>query len=105
MSRESLFGNPGSPIPPRMIRRLALFAAAALVALPAAAATPKNPTKAAEKSSAAGPKAIGKFDDWTAATHQEGGAAVCYAFTRAQSSSPALPGRGAVILTVTERPS
>ncbi|MFL5257852.1 MAG: invasion associated locus B family protein [Rhodopila sp.] len=84
-----------------MIRRLALLSAAVLVALPAIAAAPK---KAAEKS-AAGPKAIGKFDDWTAATHQEGGATVCYAFTRAQSSSPALSGRGPVILTVTERPT
>src|SRR3954447_4778020 len=101
MSGESLFGKPGSPIPPRMIRRLALLSAAVLVALPAVAAAPK---KTAEKS-AAGPKAIGKFDDWTAATHQEGGATVCYAFTRAQSSSPALSGRGPVILTVTERPT
>src|SRR3954469_2192833 len=86
-----------------MIRCLALLTAAALVALPAAAATPKKSNVGAER--AAGPKAIGKFDDWTAATHQEGGATVCYAFARAQSSSPALPGRGPVILTVTERPN
>ena len=28
---------------------------------------------------------------------------MCYAFTRAQSSAPAVPGRGDVVLTVTER--
>ena len=48
---------------------------------------------------------MGKFDDWTAATHAESGQTVCYAFTRVQSSAPALPGRGPVVLTVTERPS
>lgn len=48
--------------------------------------------------------AIGKFEDWTAATHQEAGQTVCYAFTRASSSTPAVPGRGDVVLTVTQRP-
>jgi len=52
-----------------------------------------------------GPKALGKFEDWTAATHIEGGQTVCYAFTRASSSSPNLSGRGDVILSVTERPT
>src|SRR5262249_33584616 len=33
----------------------------------------------------------------------EGGQTVCYAFTRAKTSSPALPGRGEVVLTVTQR--
>ncbi len=37
-------------------------------------------------------------------THQEAGQTVCYAFTRAASSTPPLPGRGEVVLTVTERP-
>ncbi len=50
------------------------------------------------------PRAIGRFEDWTAAVHQEAGQTVCYAFTRAASSSPALPGRGDVVLTVTQRP-
>jgi Invasion associated locus B (IalB) protein len=59
------------------------------------AATPK----------AGGPQRLGTFDDWTAATHTEAGQMVCYAFTRAQSSAPALPGRSAVILTVTQRVS
>ena len=51
------------------------------------------------------PKAIGRFDDWEAATHVEAGQTVCYAFTYAQSSVPALPGRDKVVLTVTQRPS
>ncbi len=50
-----------------------------------------------------GPKRIGKWDDWQAATHQEGGQPVCYAFTRPVSSSPSVAGRGDVVLTVTER--
>jgi hypothetical protein len=50
------------------------------------------------------PKKLGSFDDWTAATHQEGGATVCYAFTYSTNSVPKLPGRGEVVLTVTERP-
>jgi Invasion associated locus B (IalB) protein len=51
------------------------------------------------------PKAIGKFDDWTAATNIEAGQKTCYAFTRAESSSPSLSGRSDVVLTVTERPT
>lgn len=52
----------------------------------------------------AGPKSIGAFEDWQAATHQEAGALVCYAFTRATASDPAPPGRGESLLTVTHRP-
>jgi hypothetical protein len=52
-----------------------------------------------------GPKALGKFEDWTAATHAEGGQTVCYAFTRASTSSPPVAGRGDVVLTVTQRPA
>lgn len=81
---------------------------ALILAVPALA-QPKKPAAAAHPAPAAaasaGPKSIGKFDDWTAATHQESGQTVCYAFTRAQSSAPVLPGRGSVILTVTERAS
>ena len=58
--------------------------------------------------SSAAPKAIGKFDDWEAATHAESGETICYAFTRATSSTPSVPGRGPgssdVVLTVTQRP-
>ena len=78
------------------------LAAAVAAAPPAHTQTVKTPTKTAKKS--AGPKAIGKFDDWTAATNREAGQTVCYAFTRVQASAPALSGRGDVVLTVTERP-
>ena len=87
------------------------FAAAALTlsvfVLPALAQThsPRPPAPAhASHPAPVPPRAIGHFDDWTAATHQEAGQTVCYAFTRAASSSPSLPGRGDVVLTVTQRP-
>jgi hypothetical protein len=53
--------------------------------------------------SSTAPKAIGKFEDWTAAMDMEAGQKACYAFARAQSSSPPLSGRGDVVLTVTQR--
>ncbi len=49
------------------------------------------------------PQALGTFQDWTAATHMEGGRKVCYAFTRA-SRSEGGGSRQNVILTVTHRP-
>ncbi len=107
MSAQRLFAGPASPIPPRMTSRFAIFAVTALAAVPAFAALKQTSPRIrpAHAASANAPRSIGKFDDWTAATHQEAGTTVCYAFTRAQSSSPALPGRGPVILTVTERPT
>ncbi len=45
----------------------------------------------------------GTFGDWTAATYGTGAAKVCYAFTPAQTSKPAIHKRGPVMLTVTER--
>lgn len=74
---------------------------------PAPAHEASRPAEAAPKDAVAksgAPKLIGKFDDWQAATHQEAGQPVCYAFIRAASSQPALPGRGEVVLTVTQRP-
>jgi hypothetical protein len=105
MSAPRLFGVGSGPIGAGMnIRYLHILAVALVLASPAAAQSkkpaPKHPAAAAD-----GPKSIGKFDDWTAATHSESGQTVCYAFTRAQSSTPNLPGRGAVVLTVTERSS
>jgi hypothetical protein len=50
------------------------------------------------------PVPIGRFGDWQAATHPEGGVTVCYALTFARSSKPFLRGRGDVVLTVAERP-
>ncbi len=75
-----------------------------VVAVPAAA-QPKKPAPPAHPAAASSgaPKEIAQFDDWTAATHAEGGQTVCYALTRAQSSSPSLAGRTEVVLTVTER--
>ena len=60
----------------------------------------RNNPAAAEK-----PKSIGRFEDWTAAVHDESGQTVCYAFTYATNSNPALPGRPKAVLTVTERPN
>ena len=81
---------------------LAAFTATSALAQPhsARSSTPRPPAHAVP----AAPRAIGKFEDWTAATHQEAGQTVCYAFTRAASSSPPLQGRGDVVLTVTQRP-
>jgi invasion protein IalB len=50
----------------------------------------------------AGPRALGSFQDWTAATHTEAGKKVCYAFTRA-SKTEGGGSRQNVILTVTHR--
>jgi invasion protein IalB len=52
-----------------------------------------------------GAKKLATFEDWTAAVHEEAGQTVCYAFARAQNSVPVVPGRGDVVLTVTERPT
>ncbi|MGI4975415.1 MAG: invasion associated locus B family protein [Janthinobacterium lividum] len=51
-----------------------------------------------------GPTSMGKFEDWQAATHDEGGQTTCYAFVRASPAGSAVPGRGDVVLTVTDRP-
>lgn len=59
---------------------------------------------AAKPAASSKPKELGKFGDWTAAVYEQSGKKICYAFTRAESSKPALPERGPVILTVTERP-
>ncbi len=85
-----------------LVAILAVFAALPALAQPHPA-RPAAPKPAARVAPAA-PREIGKFEDWTAATHQEAGQTVCYAFTRASASTPSLPGRGDVVLTVTERP-
>jgi hypothetical protein len=74
----------------------------ALIVPPGAQAQPRHerPAPAAE-----GPKELGKFEDWVAATHIEAGQETCYAFVRAKNSVPSLPGRGEVVLTVTDRPT
>ncbi len=74
--------------------------AAVLAAHAAAAAPAKQPPK--EPTPA--PVKLGKFEDWTAVTRQEGGQKVCFAFVYTSSSVPRLSGRGRPVLTVTERP-
>jgi len=91
-------------LPVRLLAALALLATGPAVAQtrpahPPAHAAPPRPAPS-------GPKRIGKWEDWQAATHQEAGQPVCYAFTRPTASSPAIPGRDVardVVLTVTER--
>jgi hypothetical protein len=79
---------------------------ALLISAPAwAQKSTRPPAHPAPAQASSKPKSIGKFDDWQAATHVEGGQTVCYAFTRASGSSPALQGRGDVVLTVTQRPT
>ncbi len=87
--------------PACLLAILALILPAAALAQSRPAHPPAHP---APVRSSNAPKSIGKWDDWQAATHQEGGALVCYAFTRATASVPSLPGRGDVVLTVTQRP-
>ena len=85
------------------MHRIATVIGFLLTVTPIAAAQAKPP--AASKPAGTGPKELGKFDDWIAATNQESGQTACYAFVRAKNSVPALPGRGEVVLTVTQRPS
>jgi hypothetical protein len=77
----------------------------ACLAAPAMAQAPKPAAPAHPPAATNAPKKLGTFEDWTAATHQEAGVTVCYAFTYAAHSVPTLPGRGEVVLTVTERPT
>ena len=73
----------------------ALAAALAMSALAMPAALAQQP---------AGPQRVGTFQNWTAATHREGGQKVCYAFARAARSEGAPSNRQAPTLTVTHRP-
>jgi len=84
---------------------LLIAAALACLATRAMAQAPKPPTHPAPAAAAATPKRLGTFEEWTAATHQEGSTTVCYALTYPSHSAPAVPGRGEVVLTVTERPT
>jgi hypothetical protein len=85
--------------------RMTIALLALALATPVWAQTaPHKPAEPA-KPAVAAPKELGKFDDWIAATHQESGQTVCYAFVRVQHSTPTLANRGDVILTVTERSS
>ena len=87
------------------MRAVLVLLAVPLFAAAAAADQPHKPAPATPPAKAEGPKPIGHFDDWIAATNSEAGERVCYAFVRASHSVPVLPGRGEVVLTVTQRPS
>jgi invasion protein IalB len=90
-------------IHPLLLLPLALLAG---LAAPAAAQAPKPAARPPAHPPAAGaPKKLGVFGDWTAATHEEAGATVCYAFTYPSHSVPTVPDRGEVVLTVAERPA
>lgn len=108
MSAQSLSANDDE----RMcwpMRTLLFLLATSLLAGPAAAQPHKPaataPARTAPAPKPEGPKQIGQFDDWIAATNVEAGQTICYALTYANHSTPALPGRDKVVLTVTERPS
>lgn len=81
---------------------LAPILAALSGADPAGAAAPKHH---AAKPAPPGAEQLGKFDDWTAVSREEGGQTVCYAFTYPATSAPKVSGRSRPVLTVTERPS
>ncbi len=87
------------------VRATALLAVTLTLSLaagsPAVAQAPGCPVPAAKPD---GPKSIGTFQDWQAATHTEGGQPVCYALSRAKAAG-AVAGRGDVVLTVTHRPA
>ncbi len=102
MSAPRLFGAATLRISAAMHAK---FLIAAALAAPLATVVPAPASAQQRPPAADGPKSIGTFQDWQAATHTEGGQPVCYALTRAKSSAPATPGRGEVVLTVTQRPS
>src|SRR5689334_21868281 len=70
---------------------------------PSPAAPRHHPAPAKPPARTGAPTPIGKFGDWQAATVEQAGQLACYAFTRPIRSTPRLPGRGEVVLTVTER--
>ena len=94
--------SPPRRISARMRATVALFAL--VLAIPAAAQPRKPAGKPHPEAASTVAKKLGSFGDWVAATHQENGQTVCYAFTYAKHSAPTVPSRDPVILTVTERP-
>ena len=84
----------------------AMFVAAVFVAPVAAAAAqhPAHPVpRHVARAPSNGPKLLGKYDDWMAATRSEAGETICFAFARPKTSAPLVPGRGDTVLTVTQR--
>ena len=105
MSRQRLFTRRrlriAAPMHMFPVLAAALFAVAAL---PAAAQPRPTTAPATAAAKPDGPKSIGTFQDWQAATHTEGGQTVCYALVRAKPAG-SVAGRGEVVLTVTQRPA
>ncbi len=98
-----------NPPASQVLARLAVPVLAFLAASHGAPAStkPKSNAKAAPASHHAAhttAHAIANFGAWRVAIHGDGAARVCYAYTRANPAA-ALPGRGEVALTVTERPN
>ncbi len=83
----------------------AILSALAVILLISTTAAEAQTRRPPAHAATAGPRELGKYEDWVAAVHQESGQTVCYAFVRARASVPVLPGRGDVVLTVTERPT
>ncbi len=81
----------------------ALICLTLLSASPAWSQT-KPSTPPATQSDPSVPKVFGRFGDWRAASRTEAGQLVCYAYTQASKSTPAVEGRASVTLTVTQRP-
>lgn len=77
---------------------------ASLMLLAPAAWAPAAYAQGANRAAPPRPALIGEFQSWTAASHQESGQKVCYAFTRARNMD-GVPGRDAnnVMLLVTHR--
>ncbi len=87
-------GGGGAPYQAGMFRNALLLAA---LLLPFAAQ--------AQQRAAQQPQRLGNHGSWTAATAQESGQKVCYAFARAGRSENGPQNRQAVTLTVTHRPA
>jgi len=103
MSSRRLFARAPLPISAAM-RILSVLSAALLAASLSPVAAQPRPAPAPAPAKPDGPKSIGTFQDWQAATHTEGGQPVCYALSRAKPAG-AVAGRGEVVLTVTQRPT
>ena len=91
-----------------MLRTLpgVLLGATLLCALlgPMAAHAQQRPAPSGGSQPGSGPQRLGTYGNWIAATHQESGGKVCYAFTRA-SRSEGGGQRQNVMMTVTHRPA
>ncbi len=80
----------------------ALVVAALALASPRGSAATRVPGSPTTRGIVA-PTLVGVFGSWRAVTHRAAGRLVCYAYTRSLTSTPHLPGRGDVVLSVTER--